>query len=760
MTPARRETILIVEDDAGVAALERRRLEKAGYAVVTAATAEEALLKLGERPIDLVLLDYRLPDDVDGLTFYTQMKASGYNLPVILVTGFSNEATVIQALRIGVRDFVAKSVEYLDYLPEAVERVLKQVQTEHKLAESEVRLASIIASATDAILVTGDDRRITLFNAAAEQMFRCPAARALHQPLSRFIPPDHSAPPNDMEPSLESLTLQVRSGTRGLRADGTEFPLEASLSRAEVGRRKLYTIVVRDVSERLRAEEALRHSELQFRQVWEKSLDGMRLTDAAGVIRLVNDAYCRIVGQPREELEGQPHTAVYAEDQREAQLERYRARFADRSVAPHLSKDVVLWNGKKAHLDISTSFLELPGQPPLLLSIVRDLTAQKQLEGQFQQAQKMEAIGHLAGGVAHDFNNLLTVITGFSDILRERLSPGDPAGDILLEIRKAGDRAAALTRQLLAFSRKQITAPRVLDLNVVLGEIEKMLRRLIGEDFELAISLDAELGFVRADPGHLEQVLLNLVVNARDAMPTGGRITIETRNVKLGPAYGQDHANVQPGPYVLLAVTDTGHGMDEATQARIFEPFFTTKGPGKGTGLGLATVYGIVRQSGGHIRVYSEPGRGTTFKIYFPRHREPSPASPSTADFFRVPTGTETVLVAEDEGGVRTVVRQALQASGYTVLEAENGDEAVRLCRERPTPIHLLLTDVVMPKLSGRQLAEQAQAQRPEMKVLFMSGYTDDAVFRHGVLESGMAFLQKPFTPTALARKVREVLDQ
>jgi signal transduction histidine kinase/FixJ family two-component response regulator len=401
--------------------------------------------------------------------------------------------------------------------------------------------------------------------------------------------------------------------------------------------------------------------------------------------------------------------------------------------------------------------------------IVLDLTERKRTEealhvaeGQFRQALIMEAVGQLAGGVAHDFNNLLTVILGYAEmLLYSRLSGDERARGPLLEIHKAGERATSLTRQLLAFSRKQILAPKVIDLNHIVSDMDKMLRRLIGEDISLTAVLDRDLQSVKADPGQIEQVLLNLAVNARDAMPQGGNLTIETRNTYLDELYAQTHVEVQPGHYVMLAVSDTGCGMDATTQARIFEPFFTTKGPDRGTGLGLATVFGIVKQSEGHIWVYSEPGQGTCFKIFLRCHIQPTnPKGKSVLGSPQSPKGQETVLLVEDEDGVRGLARHVLEEQGYTVLEASRGAEALRLCQEHPATIDVLVTDVVMPEMSGRQLAERLAQIRPGLKVLYMSGYTTDAVVRHGVLEAEKAFLQKPFSSNALACKVREVLDQ
>jgi signal transduction histidine kinase len=378
-------------------------------------------------------------------------------------------------------------------------------------------------------------------------------------------------------------------------------------------------------------------------------------------------------------------------------------------------------------------------------------------EEQVRQLQKLEAVGQLAGGVAHDFNNLLTIIIGRTQLLLRRLPPDDPIRPDLKVMHQTAERAASLTRQLLAFSRKQILEPKVVDLNTLVPGMASMLERLLGENVALAFHPDTGAGCVKADPGQLEQVVVNLVVNARDAMPDGGRITIETASVELGEHYTRQHVGMEPGSHVMLAVSDTGLGMDAATQARIFEPFFTTKPPDKGTGLGLSTVYGIVKQSGGNIWVYSEPGHGTTFKIYLPRLDEaedPVEALPVLAE-----RGTETILVAEDEAEVRALAREILQGYGYKVLEASQPTEAVQIAERYAGPINLLVTDVVMPQVSGRTLAEYLTPQRPEMKVLYISGYTDSAIVHHGVLDPGIPFIQKPFTPDGLGRKVREVLE-
>ncbi|MFN2563532.1 MAG: CHASE3 domain-containing protein [Gemmatimonadaceae bacterium] len=422
----------------------------------------------------------------------------------------------------------------------------------------------------------------------------------------------------------------------------------------------------------------------------------------------------------------------------------------------HRPDDTVAW------IEINSRALFAPGasKPYAAVASFVDLTARKQLESQLLQSQKMEAVGQLAGGVAHDFNNLLTVIAGYSSILLEMLDKSDPNRADVEEIKRAAERAGALTRQLLAFSRKQVMQPRALDLNTeVIYGLEKMLRRLIGEDIELMTRLDEKLDLVNADPGQIEQVIVNLAVNARDAMPSGGTLTIETANVVLGPDYAGRHMGVKAGRYVMVAVSDTGCGMSRETMARMFEPFFTTKDKGKGTGLGLPTVYGIVKQSGGDIWVYSEPGQGTTFKVYLHcLEHDPGVVLPAFVRSDEA-TGTETVLLVEDDEKLRTLSRRILEARGYTVLEAQDGQEAVSLCDGYEGRIDLVATDVVMPGMNGRMLVERLAAKRPGLRMLFMSGYTDEDILRRGIVDPGMAFLQKPFTPETLAHKVREVLD-
>jgi PAS domain S-box-containing protein len=484
-----------------------------------------------------------------------------------------------------------------------------------------------------------------------------------------------------------------------------------------------------------------------------------------GTITSWNGAAEQLFGYSTAEAMGQPISLLIPADLLPEE-ELLIARIAAGNRVEHYDTVRKRKNGSLVHVSLSLApILDASGQVIGVSKTARDLTAQHEAaaallstEAQLRQAQKMEAVGRLAGGVAHDFNNVLSVVLGYSGLLLDDLKAGDPLRDDVEEIRLAAVRAAELTRQLLTFSRQQVVSPRVLDLNETLAAQDKMLQRLIGEDVDLVSLLGANLGRILADPSSIDQVILNLVVNARDAMPSGGKLTIETRNVELDDEYVREHLGARPGPYVMLAVSDTGCGMDQATQARIFEPFFTTKEEGKGTGLGLSTVFGIARQSGGTVWVYSEPGRGSTFKVYFPRIE----AEVNAARLSLAPAtlqGHETILLVEDQAQVREVARDILERNGYRLLVAGSPGEALLLCEQHPGRIDLLLTDVVMPLLSGAELAKRAALLRPELKALFMSGYTDDSIVRHGVLESEMAFLQKPFTPESLAVKVREVID-
>lgn len=571
-------------------------------------------------------------------------------------------------------------------------------------------------------------------------------------------------------PNEECPILQAYREGKGIhidgeffhRKDGTRFPVDIYSHPLMVGDKIQGAVVTfNDITERIQAEQALRKERKFLHAVLDTIEDGVMACDEHGRLTLSNRAARVMHGGAEEPI---PPTGWFQRFPRfdplqHRQLERHELpliRALNGESVRNLEVEIMQGSGTRRPVLVT-------GQPVLGedgrkiggMVALHDRLERRQLEEQIRQAQKMEAIGQLAGGVAHDFNNLLTVINGYSEMLLGGMDPGDGRRELIGEIHKAGKRSATLTRQLLAFSRKQVLAPRLLDINSVIVEMEKMLRRMIGEDVVLVTRLGGEAVYVNADPGQLEQVLMNLAVNARDAMPQGGTLTLETQTVELTAARSEGH----PGTYVMVRVADTGCGMSAEVQSRIFEPFFTTKGLGKGTGLGLATVYGIVKQSGGQIEVFSQEGEGSTFVIYLPALPRPGRAA-ATGDLpARSTDGQETVLIVEDDTAVRALMSHVLRDAGYRVLEAGRGEDAIALCRTHPDPIDLLLSDVVMPGLGGRLLAERLLTLQPEMRVLFLSGYTDDAIVRHGVLHDQVNFLQKPFSPLTLLQTIRAVID-
>jgi PAS domain S-box-containing protein len=750
---------------------------------------------------------------------------------------------------------------------------------------TEARLRAILESARDAIVIFDANRRIVLVNEQAERMFGYRREELIGQPAQLLVPEgyleDHLSQSMSWLASpgiAQSLDIPVEVPSQ--RRDGSRFPAEVSLSPAETPDGYVVTCIIRDVSERKRAADALRASEEHLRAVVETTPACIKIVAADGTLLDMNSAGLAMIDAERpEDVRGQCVYNLVAPEYREAfrtlhqrvcrgergwlefeviglrgsrrymethavplrgpggasaQLaityditerkraeealcaseERYRDLFENANdiiythdlegnftslnkagelvtgytraeilgrmnlrdiVAPEdlpralaMLEDklrhgrpssryevtIVTKSGRRVTLEVSNRVIRQNGRPVGVQGIARDVTAQHLLEERLRQSQKMEAIGRLAGGVAHDFNNLLTAIIGWSDLLLDDMPPDHPSRRLVEDISQAGRRAAALTQQLLGFSRKQVVAPTVLDLNAAVRDTQALLGRLIREDVELSADLAADIPPVQADPAQVQQVLLNLAVNARDAMPQGGRLTVATRAVRLGPS---DRPGLAPGLYAVLSVSDTGHGMTEEVRAHLFEPFFTTKEKGKGTGLGLATVYGIVQGARGAIFVETAVGRGTVFDIYWPA--APAGAGPTAAPAAPAAPGRgqETILLVEDEQGVRQLTRQALCLQGYTVLEASHPDEALQIESEYDGPIHLLLTDVVMPGMNGRQLADRLVDLRPDLKVLYMSGYADEALGPDGTL--GRELLAKPFTPAGLVRKVREVLD-
>ena len=645
---------------------------------------------------------------------------------------------------------------------ELLERTLSQVQWD--LEESERRYREIFENAKDAIYVHDLNGRYTLANPAAEELSGYSKDEILQLSVFDMASPEHiDLICNSLKQKLTDhapTTYEIEA----IRKDGTKVPVEVS-SRLiyRDGRPIGVQGSVRDISERRRAEEVVRASEQRFRDLVENANDIIFTCDMLGNITSLNRAGERVTGYTADEaLKMNIAQAVSPDDIAKVRHMLSRKRAAD--VATVYDLELITKSGGRAAVEISSRAILKDGQAVGVQGIARDITDRQRMENdlrtsqaQLQQSQRLEAVGQLAGGVAHDFNNLLTAIIGYSDFALRKMRANNPIRRDIEEIKKAANRAATLTRQLLAFSRKQILKPEVLDLNLVVGDMHKMLERLIGEDIDLVTTLGSDTDPVKADRGQLEQIIMNLVVNARDAMPFGGSVTIETANVLFDKAYTSEHVPVKPGKYAMLAVSDTGLGMDANTQLHIFEPFFTTKELGKGTGLGLSTVYGIVKQSGGFIWVYSELNVGTTFKIYLPSltelHFDQELTSIDTAE-----TETGTVLLVEDDPLVRNVALRALESAGYTVLESGNGHGALAMAHSCDDEIDLLITDVVMPLMGGRELAHELSALHPKTSILFMSGYTDDAVVRHGIMDKDIEYLQKPFTPESLVRRVGEVL--
>jgi PAS domain S-box-containing protein len=658
----------------------------------------------------------------------------------------------------------------------------------------------LIEAAPDAMIIVNSRGQIVLVNAQTEKLFGYHRGELLHQPLEILIPPRFR---NQHHESRDQFFSRARSRPMGsgrelpaLRKDGTEFPADIALSPVDTEDGMVVLAAVRDITERKkneeiarqhtelqvrmakesaelaaakkeletvaereRAAEALRRSEARVRRLVESNIIGIATGDLDGKVIDANDAFLALLGFTKED--------VAAGSMRWDALTPPEYREADRlaveqllstGVAPLWEKQFIRKDGSRVPVLIGVATLTGMSGETEAVSFVVDITERKKLEQQLRQAQKVEAIGQLAGGIAHDFNNLLGIIIGYSEIFEERLGLDDPLRPKAEQIKKAGRRAASLTRQLLAFSRQQALEPRVLDLNAVIADTLKMLRRLIDENVELVAVPEPALGRVSADQGQIEQIIMNLTVNARDAMPRGGKLTISTGNAEMDDAFVRLHPGAIPGSYVVLSVSDTGCGMDLETQTHIFEPFFTTKGEGKGTGLGLATVYGVVKQSGGYISVKSEPGIGSTFRIYLPRIQEPVASAAPVDGGEKKAHGCETVLLVEDAHVLRELARELLEAGGYTVLEAANGADAISLAEKHPGPIHLLLSDVVMPGMNGPELAGKIIGARPDTKVLYMSGYTGDALPVQELLNSGAALLHKPFTGLSLATKVREVL--
>lgn len=759
--------VLLIEDDPGTTRLVQGMLGsvEGEFTVEHANCLSAGLTRLAAGGVDLILLDLGLPDS-SGLATFDRVQADAPGVPIVVLGHGDDEAPAIEAARRGAQDYVVKGRMDAHTLGRTVRYAIERARGEAALSESQRALATLMGNLPGMAYRCRNNENWSMefVSSGCHELTGYQPRDLINDKLTSFGQLIH---PDDRRDGWDEVQLALKENrpfqlTYRIRtATGEEkWVWEQGVGvRSPEGEIVALEGLIIDMSERRRAEQA---SKLLATAV-EQGAEAIIITDLDGTIQYVNPSFEHITGYSREDAVGKtPAILKSGKHDGEFYREMWETLGRGEVWTGHFinrKKDGTLYRQDATISPVR----DASGAIVNYVSVARDATRERELEEQLQQSQKMEAIGQLAGGIAHDFNNLLTAILGNSELLLNRVASDDPRRMDLEEIRQAGMRAAGLTRQLLAFSRRQVLEPVVLDLNEVVSNVSTMIVRLIGEHVELATKLSPELGLVNADPGQIEQVILNLAVNARDAMPEGGRMLIETSNADLDAAYVSTHAPVESGAYVMLAVSDTGAGMDEATTSRIFEPFFTTKEAGKGTGLGLSTVYGIVKQSNGYIWVYSEPGHGTTFKIYLPRVKVLAEDRGDTdvADSDRKSSMRgwhETALLVEDDASVRAVVRRTLVSNGYNVVEAGNAGDAVRLAEEYGGVIDFLITDLIMPETSGRDLAQTISALRPGIKVLYMSGYSDNTVLQHGMVSPDMEFIAKPFTQDKLLEKIRQVL--
>jgi PAS domain S-box-containing protein len=799
--------LLIVDDEVKLMTTLCETLSEQGYETVGCASGQEALAALHAQPFDILLTDLMMPD-TDGIALLRAGLEIDPDLIGILMTGQGTVQTAVEAMKVGAFDYITKPFKLNAILPVLtrameVRRLRSEnVQLRETLAIYELSKAiaftldlhMILYKMADAVIqqCAADEVSIMLPTQDGRDLFvavvrgkerehllgeRVPLDQGIagwvachREPLTlhgevtdpRFTP---VVPRSDIR---SAVVIPMVAGGAFVGVVNVNTTRQRSFTLGQIKALSVLTGMAAAAVENARLYRQVQEAEAKYRSIFEHAVEGIFQSTPEGRFLTVNPALARMLGyeSPDDLITGITDIGrqLYGDPQRRVEWIRLvqEQGIVSQFEAQMYRKDGrAIWVSENARAvrDANGTLLHYEGTIEDITERKRAEEEFKKLQAQFLQAQKMESVGRLAGGVAHDFNNLLTIINGYSSLLLTTLDTTDPKRADVEEIKTASDRAAALTRQLLIFSRRQTLEPRILNLNDLLTTLDKMLHRLIGEDIDLITIPAQDLWLVRADPGQIEQVLMNLVVNARDAMPHGGQLTIETENVELDDAYAQTHFEVTPGAYVMLAVSDTGIGMSPAVQAQIFEPFFTTKEQGKGTGLGLSTVYGIVKQSGGHIWVYSEEGKGTTFKVYLPRVEEAKDTPTQPGESKRSSGGTETILLVEDNDMVRKLSVRTLTELGYTVIEAQNPQEALGLCEQVSSPIHLLLTDVIMPGMTGKDLADRVQTLRPGVKVLYMSGYTDDAILHSGILEAKVSFLSKPFSPEVLASKVRAVLD-
>jgi PAS domain S-box-containing protein len=762
--------ILILEDVPMDAELVEYELGRAGIAFSSRRvdSREEFLRELEQYRPDVILSDYTLPR-FDGMTALSLARQRAPAIPFLIVTGSVNEETAVGCMKAGATDYLLKS--NLARIGPAIEAALEReraraekLQAQSALAASERRFRSLVQNSSDLVTIVAPDGAILYASDSAERIVGYLPADMVGTSLLQYLDQ------HDVD-SVRGL-LGNGNGNAGAsgpiefrlrRPDGTPVWLEA------VGTNLLTDATIRgivlnarDVSERKRADHALRESEERYRDLFDNASDLVCMAAPDGTLLYVNKAWQAGTGYAEADI-GRMQLVDLIHPECRDHYSTVLGRVLMGERLDHVELIFVPKSEPPITVEGNLSCTYKEGRPAVVRGIFRDITERKRVEEHLRRAERMQAAGKLAGGVAHEVNNMMTGVIGFSEFILRSLESDDPRREDVEEVIRAGTRAADVTRQLLAFTRQQFLQPQMVDINAVVGEMEKMLRHSLGEDKQLEFKLSPEAGQLRADRGQLEQVLINLVLNARDAMIGHGRVTIETASAVWDAAYAERHGGVDIplGRYVMLAVSDTGCGMDREVQARIFEPFFTTKAIGQGTGLGLSTVYGIVKQSGGFVWVYSEPGEGSVFKVYLPAARtgqlEEAPVAPSA----EVPRGgSETLLVIEDEEVVRNLAVRGLRDHGYTVVQARNGAEALRYVKEHPDTLDLVICDVVMPEMGGRELGQHLAMFDPGLPVLYMSGYTGDDVFQRGLLDPGAPFQQKPFTPGTLAAKVRTMLDQ
>jgi two-component system cell cycle sensor histidine kinase/response regulator CckA len=719
---------------------------------------------------DVVLSDYTLPR-FDGMTALSLARERAPTVPFLIVTGSVNEETAVGCMKAGATDYLLKS--NLARIGPAIQAALEReraraekIQAESALAASERRFRSLVQNSSDLVTIVAPDGTILYASDSAERIVGYSPSQLVGTSLLEYLEQSDVEPVRGLLQNgngKPSVSVAGPTEFRLRRADGTPVWLEA------VGTNLLTDSTIRgivlnarDVSERKRADHALRESEERYRDLFDNASDLVCMAAPDGTLLYVNQAWQVGTGYTEDEI-GRMRLLDIVHPDSHGHYSQVLERVLAGERLDHVELMFVPKSDPPITVEGNLSCTFKDGQPSVIRGIYRDITERKRVEEHLRRAERMQAAGKLAGGVAHEVNNMMTGVIGFSEFLLRSFEPDDPRRADIEEVIRAGTRAADVTRQLLAFTRQQFLQPQLVDINGVVSEMEKMLRHSLGEDKRLEFRLAPDAGQMRADRGQLEQVLINLVLNARDALHGHGRVTIETGSAIWDEAYAERHGGVAIplGRYVMLAVSDTGCGMDREVQERIFEPFFTTKPVGQGTGLGLSTVYGIVKQSGGFVWVYSEPGQGSVFKVYLPQAVVDHPAEEATVLPGAAPRGgSETILVIEDEEVVRSLALRGLRDHGYTVVEARNGAEALRYIREHPGTLDLVICDVVMPEMGGRELGQHLAMFDPELPVLYMSGYTGEDVFQRGLLDPGAPFQQKPFTPGTLASKVRTMLDQ